>query len=106
MDNEIRVEATTYTICGLPEDDPDSLIWSIEVQHRGRDQWAVIHLGECWNFRTKHWDWEPSPSNRDDKFIKNHRRDKATALRVATEVYPTLVVNSFCVRDGKLVRAS
>jgi hypothetical protein len=104
-DGYIRVEPTTFTVCGLPADDVNAAVWKLTVESRGRGLWAVMHMDTYCLSETGEWDYEPSPSNRGDEFLATHRFDREEALRLAQEVYPNLIVNSMWVRDGKLVHA-
>lgn len=98
----ISIEPTTYTVTGLPEDDPDAHTWALRIEWRGPDSWAVCYMSRCLNHKNG-WDWEPSPSGRTDKFIREHRFPLEEAKARALLAYPKLVINGLCVRDGKLV---
>jgi hypothetical protein len=64
--------------------------------------WAVTHHGHTLNRRGE-WEPEPSPSDRDDVYLDRCRFDLATALRLARQALPGVVVNGRGVRDGKVV---
>lgn len=104
--SEIRIEPTKFTVCGLPEDDVDSSVWSLSVEHRGPgDRWAVCRMSYCLSTDGE-WDIEPIPSYRTDEWKSTHRFPLEEARRLAVEMYPKLIINGWWVRDGKLVRAN
>lgn len=100
----LRVEATQYVICGLPEDDVNASVWCIRVERRAPDQWAVLRGSLCLSNGGK-WDYEPIPSERTDAWKKRHRFPLETAIELACREYPKLVINGYRVSDGKLVAA-
>lgn len=100
-----RVSITEYTVTGLPEDDVNRQVWSIQIAWRGPgDVWAIVHLSSCYSTEGG-WDWEPSPSNRDDEYKATHRFTLEEAMALAPVAYDSLIVNGLWVRDGRLVRA-
>jgi hypothetical protein len=54
------------------------------VQERGRGTWCVFNLGDVLNADSE-WEYEPTPSNRDEAFLERTRFDRDTALRLAKE---------------------
>lgn len=84
--------ATEYTVCVLPEDDPNRSVYAVKVANRGHGRWAVVLRSMCLN-RAGEWDWEPSPSSRDDEWLTEHRFDRDEALRLAREAAPHVLVN-------------
>lgn len=106
MADDIRVDVTRYRICGLPEDNLDASVWSLTVEARGHGKWAVMHLSYCYAKDGSTRDVEPSPSNRDEAFLRDYRFDSAEeAIQFAIRQYPKLVVNGLRVENGVLVRA-
>lgn len=57
----------------------------VEPRDAERTQWAVCCLKRCLNVDGG-WEWEPSPSNRDDDFIARTRFDRMTAIAMAMEI--------------------
>jgi hypothetical protein len=57
----------SYLIKDIPERSQrtvlDKTSWGIH-----NDSWAIRCCGQCFN-KNGEWEWEPSPSNRDDKFL-------------------------------------
>ena len=99
----IRCYPTEYTVTELDEDDVNRQVWSLTISWRGPgDSWAVKHLSSCLN-NEGGWDWEPSPSNRDEEFRATHRFTFAEAAERAFAAYPKVVINGLRVEDGKLV---
>jgi len=60
---------------------------AVMVEWRGGDTWVVKHgdwqPGKVWCEVYGKWEYEPSPSNRSDDFIKRTRYDKLTAMKIA-----------------------
>ncbi|AXH49041.1 hypothetical protein SEA_ECLIPTUS_89 [Gordonia phage Ecliptus] len=69
----------------ITEDHLEGHHFAVYVEYRGRNLWAVTHMGVCLG-RAGGWDHEPSPSNRTDSWIADHRFDFDTALKLAIEV--------------------
>lgn len=93
------VRVTQYTINAYP--DPDSInasIFTITVEYRGRDRWAVCRHGECLGKRGQ-WSYESSPSSRTDRWLGAYRHDLDTALRLAKNASAKLRVNGMTVAD-------
>lgn len=93
---EPTVTTTEYDVSCLPIDHPERFHFTIKVAWRGSDSWAVSD-----GFRvlssTGEWDYEPSPSNRDDDFLAAHRFDLDTALALAKEHAPLMTCNRWTV---------
>lgn len=92
-----RIEAgkpfvTRYVIDALPDGCPDSGAWRVVVEYRGRGLWGVVFGSQCLGTDGE-WAWEPSPSSREDGWLAEHRFPLDEALRLAQEVFPTIVVN-------------
>ncbi len=91
---EIKPEVTAYTVCAVPPDEAGNhLSFEIKVErahHSGT--WAVRRMGRCLGADGT-WDWEPLPSSREDDWLEAHRFNLDTALRLAVEAAPHVVVN-------------
>ncbi|WP_328920670.1 hypothetical protein OG911_28110 [Streptomyces sp. NBC_00208] len=89
---DVTVQAIRYEVSLLPEDDVNRHVFTIEVEYRGAARWAVTRHGSClgvdgtWDFGVKQYD-------RDDEWLNAHRFDVDTALRLAREAAPHVVVN-------------
>lgn len=94
---------TEYTICALPEGNINYSHYAITVSHRGDGRWAVLSGGFCLGTDGE-WDYEPSPSNREDDWLATHRFDEQTALRLAEEQAPLMTCNGITVQEA-LARA-
>lgn len=95
---EPTVQVTEYTVSVLPEDDVNASSYAITVAYRGRGLWAVSRHRQCLG-KDGEWDWESLPSERTDEWLAEHRFDVDTALRLAKEAAPHIVVNGFTVAD-------
>ena len=89
---EPTVQATVYEVSLLPEGDINRLSFTINVEYRGGDRWAVVRSRQCMNAAGE-WSWESIPSEREDDWLAEHRFDLNTALRLAKEQAPKVVVN-------------
>lgn len=89
---------TEHTVCALPEGNVNYWHYAVKVAYRGDGLWAVLNGGYCLG-ADGDWDYEPSPSGRDDAWLATHRFDEETALRLAAEIAPTVEVNGFTVAD-------
>jgi hypothetical protein len=97
------VTATTYTITCLPGDVADGHHWDLEVQFTGAHrfgkprpanrQWAV-RMRDHWCLSNEgKWDMESIPSERTDEWFETHRFDLETALKLAAEQAPHVIIN-------------
>lgn len=89
---DVRVEVTRYTVSVLPEGSVNRGHYDVTVDWRGPGRWAVCWLGYCLGADGE-WDYEPSPSNREDDWLEAHRFDVDTALALAREAAPNVTVN-------------
>lgn len=92
-DNPVAT-ATAYTVTCLPDDIPDRSHWSITVEYRGSDTWAVKRWSDCLG-RDGEWDYEPNPSSRTDEWIAGHRFPLDETLELAKAAAPQVTVNGF-----------
>jgi hypothetical protein len=67
--------------------------FGIYVEDRGRGKWAVTHMGRCMDAGGD-WDYEPSPSNRTDEWVAQHRFDSPEEAQAAFLLHKhRLVIN-------------
>lgn len=111
---EPTVKAVRYEVSCLPEDDDFAGSFSVTVEYRGNDLWAVLsrtkHLGTDGN-----WSWgylwedgrEPVTEEEVDSYnsgyslwLAAHRFDEENALRLAQEQAPLIRVNRLTVADA------
>src|SRR6185436_1092107 len=78
----LRIEAVAYVVSCFPPDDDEAGTWDVRVESRGEGRWAVCHFRYCAD-ADGNWDYEPSPSNREDDWKATHRFDLDTALELA-----------------------
>jgi hypothetical protein len=86
------IQATRYEVSLFPEDAEPRRHFTITIEWRGTDSWAVLDGPYCLG-RDGEWEYEPLPSNRDDEWIAAHRFDLDTAQRLAKQAAPHLTVN-------------
>lgn len=93
------VKVSAYTISRLPDDSADHSVWSITVEASGHGRWAVRVLGRCLS-KSGEWEYEPSPSNREDDWLDTVRWDNAEdAIAAALAAEPTLTFNGMTPAD-------
>lgn len=78
-----------------PEDDQH---FAVTVEHRGEGQWAVCHMGYCFNAAGQST-YEPQVSNREEEWLAQHRFDLPTAIRLALHVAPLITCNGMTARQ-------
>jgi hypothetical protein len=91
-------QVTEYRLSLLPDDDLDSQAFEVKVAYRGRDLWAVTRHTLCLASDGT-WDYEPSPSNREDDWLVTHRFPLDEALRLADAALPSIKVNGTTAAD-------
>jgi hypothetical protein len=91
-------QPTKYTVCALPLDHREAGHFSITVEWRGNDKWAVCRYSECLSVDGE-WSYEPSTSGRTDEWIAAHRFDLDTALALADRAAPHITVNGYTVEQ-------
>ena len=96
---EPTVQATRYEVSLLPEGDVNRLLYTINVEYRGGDRWAVVRHRQCMNALGE-WSWESVPSEREDEWLAEHRFDLDAALRLAKEHAPKVTVNGRTAVDA------
>lgn len=90
---------TEHTICALPESNVNYRHYAITVEYRGDGLWAVCSGGFCFGTDGE-WDFEPSPSSREDDWLATHRFDEATALELAERQAPLMTCNGITVAQA------
>lgn len=76
----MKIEPTTYTIF----DDNDFILAIIES--RGNNRWAIKD-GPYSLSKDRKWDYETSPSNRNEKYLKEHRFLYDEAEKIVKEIF-------------------
>lgn len=93
------VQITRYEVSVLPEGDINRPVFTVFVEHRGSDRWAVVRHRACMNAKGE-WSWESIPSEREDEWLAEHRFNRATALELAQWAAPRIVVNGDTAVDA------
>lgn len=97
---------TAYVVSCLPEGHDDRYTYTINVQYRGDDRYAVRH-GMSYANGEGAWSYEPGRGSEDDElddaaeldWIAAHRFELSDALRLARRLAPTLAVRGRTVAD-------
>jgi len=95
---EPTCQVTEYTISLLPPTSADYTVWAVKVEFRGFDKWAVTNMELCLN-NQQEWVHEILPSERDDKWLAEHRFDEQTAIELAKQAVETVCWNGLTARD-------
>jgi hypothetical protein len=103
---EVNERVITYEYSVFTEaDDPEHYIglssWTIEVAYRGRGLWGVLHRGFALG-KDGTWDYESSPSNREDDWLGEHRWPLAEAQERALKAAPHVSVNGRTAAEVKI----
>ncbi|TGA83458.1 hypothetical protein, partial [Streptomyces sp. MZ04] len=93
------VQATRYEVSILPEGDINRSLFTINVEYRGDDRWAVVRHRDCLNAAGE-WSYELRPSEREDDWLDQRRFDLGTALDLAKKAAPHIVVNGHTPLDA------
>jgi hypothetical protein len=97
-------DATRYEVSCLPLGHPDRSAFTITVEWRSPDRWAVCLRSECLS-RTGKWHYERQPSSRTDRFKEYHRHPLDLALALAQTHAPKITCNGFTVEEALARRA-
>jgi hypothetical protein len=77
------IRATEFEVSLLPEEiGPEAASWSITVEYRGKDMWAVCGGRQCADAGGV-FAFEPRPSERDDDWLTRYRFPMERALEIA-----------------------
>jgi hypothetical protein len=98
MPADVTVRITAYAVSALPPDHLDAEHFTLAVEWRGNDRWAILDGQFCLN-ADGGWDYELRPSEREDDWLNSHRFDLATALHLATKAAAVMKVNGSTVAD-------
>lgn len=90
---------TVYEVTAYPYDDANRESYSLRVEHRGGNRWAVTRGRLCFA-RNGGATWEPIPSERTDEWLANYRFTFHEAMAVAEREAPKLCVNGVSVADA------
>lgn len=90
---------TRFEVSLPPEDDINHPFYTVAVEDRGNDRWAVVRHRQCLGTGGE-WSWESIPSEREDEWLTAHRFDLDTALRLAVEAAPGVTVNGVTAAEA------
>lgn len=99
---EPSVLPTAYVISCLPEGHDERFMYTVQVRYRGDGLYAVKHTLRCYGTDGT-WEYEPDFDEDDeaeDAWLKAHRFDHDTALRIAREQAPRLTYRGRTVADA------
>lgn len=90
----MHMRVSNLQVSVIPLDHEEASHFTIDVAWRGKDRWAVLWLGRCLS-REGEWGYEPSPSNREDDWLDNHRFTREEAIALAAKHAPLLKINGW-----------
>ncbi|MEV6219851.1 hypothetical protein [Nocardia sp. NPDC051833] len=96
---EPALEVGRYEVSCLPRDHPERFAFTLGVEYRGYDRWAVTHLGRCYAADGSR-DNETIPSERRDEWLAAHRFPFDEALALAKQIAPLLRQGRFGVAEA------
>lgn len=106
-----QTRITRYQVSCLREDHPDADAFTLTVEYRGRDRWAVTRMGAHYDAdggRSWGFDW---PGNKEPvteeeiaaadqarvEWLSRHRFDLSAALAIAEREAPKVTVNGWTI---------
>jgi hypothetical protein len=105
MDSDLLAHATEFTF--LPEgatiDEQDVFYFAVRVAQRSNGLWAVLRMNECWNRKTK--DWEYEPRDRSQTFLRQCRFTLDEAVQIARALPDTMTIMGKSWLDFKAIHA-
>lgn len=96
---EPEVMVTQYVVSCLPDGYLERDLWSITVEYRGREKWAVKRLSYCYDANGER-SYESIPSERRDEWLAQYRHNLDDALALAKRLAPTLRINGWGVAEA------
>lgn len=94
----VSTTVTRYLVSCIPAEHQDAHHFSITVERRGINQWAVCRYSETAD-ANGNWEYEPQPSSREDEYLSAHRHTLEDALKLAKTLAPTLTAGNNTVQD-------
>lgn len=89
-----HVRTTRYTVtCVPPDTAPDAHVWAISVEEQRDGKWIANHMGS-WLTADGHWEIGYSGA------YPTCAHDLETAMRLAKEVAPYILINGLTVADA------
>lgn len=99
FDPRLRKQVTSYAVSCVPEDHEEVDAFTLTVEWRGRDRWAVRWASRGVWGTDGQWSYEPNSSNRTEEWLDAHRFSENEALAIAYGLAPTLKVRGVSVDD-------
>lgn len=98
MSSELPVytRSTKYVVSALPEDLDEHYAWSVTVEWRGGQEWAVCRGRACYD-RSGNQNWELSSNSAEE--IAKYRFPLGDAISIAERVARRLIVNGRTVEE-------
>ncbi|MGD6765964.1 hypothetical protein ACOKM5_44285 [Streptomyces sp. BH097] len=94
----VSVRPVKYEVSALPEGSPSARYFTIDVEYQGQGLWAVARFDSCLGSDGT-WAEGVKPYDRGQKWLDEHRYDLDTALKLARDTAPHLVVEGRTVAD-------
>lgn len=94
----IHIQTTAVLVSLLPPDHELYIHYTISVEWRGKDRWAVVYNGYVVDADGE-WDYEPRVSERTESWLKRYRFDYDTAIQLASKHAAGITVNGHTVNE-------
>lgn len=95
----VYVEPTRYEVSCLPPEYRARRYFTLTVEYRGNDRWAICRHGMCYD-TDGNCEYEFLSSSRDSDLLARFRFPLDEALIIAQRLAPDLRVNQFTVTDA------
>lgn len=105
MDSHLLAHATEFTFLpdGASIGDKEVHYFTVTVSRRSNDLWAVLWMAQCWNQKTRSWDYESR--DRSQAFLRECRFTLDDAVRIARAMPDVLTIMDKSWLDFKAIHA-
>lgn len=106
-DADLLAHATAFAFMpeGASSGDHEVHYFTVTVAQRSAGKWAVIWMNQCWNRRSKRWEYESQPSSRTAAFLRVSQFNLDEAVRIARGMPDGLTVMGKSWLDFKAIYA-
>ena len=105
MTLQVTVRAVRYEVSILtPDDTRDWYAWSLYVEDRGDDWWAISLGGQLVLGKNDDWGYESSDNRSDPEWRENFRYTYKEAMTAAMAFAPVYKVNGKTAADIRQLR--
>lgn len=95
---KVQTQITRYDVTAPIKDPESAAAWSIQVERRDVDRWAVTRGRRVLSCRGT-WDHEMDEDASDEAWLAEHRFPRGEAIDLAVAALPFVTVNGKTVAD-------